>query len=253
MPILDRGDAQISYDVEGDGPAILLSHGYSATSRMWGGQVGPLSQRYRVITWDMRGHGQSEAGDDLAAYTEAATVGDMAALLDACGAEQAAIGGLSLGGYMSLAFHATHPERTSALLLFDCGPGYRKDEPRAGWNTMAVRRAEALEKKGFEALGVSAEVRVSTHKSAAGLALAARGMLVQHDSRVIDSLPTIKVPTLVLVGSKDEQFIAPSDYMAGKIPGATKAVIPDAGHAANIDQPDAFNEAVLKFLDSLAV
>src|SRR5256885_9534267 len=93
MPILDRGDARISYDVKGDGPTVLLSHGYSATSKMWNGQVGPLSERYRVITWDMRGHGQSEAGDDLAAYTEAATVEDMAALLDACGAERAAIGG----------------------------------------------------------------------------------------------------------------------------------------------------------------
>jgi pimeloyl-ACP methyl ester carboxylesterase len=76
-------------------------------------------------------------------------------------------------------------------------------------------------------------------------------MLVQHDSRVIDSLPSIAVPTLVLVGSKDEQFIAPSDYMAAKIPGATKVVIPDAGHAANIDQPEAFNQAVLHFLDGL--
>ena len=76
-------------------------------------------------------------------------------------------------------------------------------------------------------------------------------MLAQRDARVIDSLPSIAVPTFVLVGSKDEQFIAPSDYMAAKIPGATKVVLAGAGHAANIDQPEQFNRAVLDFLGGL--
>jgi pimeloyl-ACP methyl ester carboxylesterase len=73
-------------------------------------------------------------------------------------------------------------------------------------------------------------------------------MLAQRDATIIDSLPTIKVPTLVLVGADDKAFIAPTDYMANKIPDATKVVIPEAGHAANIDQPDAFNKAMLDFL-----
>ena len=70
-----------------------------------------------------------------------------------------------------------------------------------------------------------------THRSAQGLALAARGMLAQRDGRIINSLETIKVPTLIGVGSKDEAYFAASDYMTSKIPGATKVVIPDAGHA----------------------
>jgi pimeloyl-ACP methyl ester carboxylesterase len=252
MPTLDRDGVAISYESVGSGPAVLLSHGYSATAEMWRGQIGPLSDRHQVITWDMRGHGRSDSPDDLAAYSEAATVGDMAAILDACGVERAVIAGLSLGGYMSLAFHLAHPQRTAALLLFDTGPGYRKDEPRAGWNQMATRRAEAFESRGLGALGSSAEVRVSTHRSAAGLANAARGMLVQHDSRVMDSLATIGVPTLVLVGEKDEAFLNPADYMAAKIPGAAKVVVPGAGHAANIDQPADFNAAVLEFLAGLS-
>jgi pimeloyl-ACP methyl ester carboxylesterase len=77
-------------------------------------------------------------------------------------------------------------------------------------------------------------------------------MLAQRDARVIDSLASIKVPALVLVGAKDEPFLAATDYMASKIPGATKVVIPDAGHAANIDQPEAFNQAVLAFLERVA-
>ena len=76
-------------------------------------------------------------------------------------------------------------------------------------------------------------------------------MLTQHDSLLIDSLPTIAVPTLVLVGSEDKHFLAAADYMEGKIPGAQKAVIPDAGHAANLDQPAAFNRAVEGFLAGL--
>jgi pimeloyl-ACP methyl ester carboxylesterase len=76
-------------------------------------------------------------------------------------------------------------------------------------------------------------------------------MLAQRDARVINSLPAIAVPALVVVGSEDKPFMAASDYMAAKIPGAAKVVIPGAGHAANIDQPEAFNEAVLGFLDRL--
>ena len=84
-----------------------------------------------------------------------------------------------------------------------------------------------------------------------GLAHAARGMLTQRDATVINILPTIQVPSMVLVGSRDTPFLAATDYMAAKIPGATKIIIDDAGHAANIDQPAAFNDAVTKFLTNL--
>jgi pimeloyl-ACP methyl ester carboxylesterase len=76
-------------------------------------------------------------------------------------------------------------------------------------------------------------------------------MLAEEDATTIDSLPSINVPTLVLVGNDDTTFLAPTDYMAAKIPGPTKVVIPDAGHAANIDQPEAFNQVVVDFLDKI--
>ncbi len=113
------------------GPAILLTHGYSATSQMWRGQVEALSKDHRLVIWDMRGHGRSDSPDDPALYSEPATVADMAALLDTVGAKTAIVGGLSLGGYMSLAFHRVHPERVEALLIIDTGPGYKNDEARA--------------------------------------------------------------------------------------------------------------------------
>jgi pimeloyl-ACP methyl ester carboxylesterase len=249
MPFLNRDGVEIYYEQQGTGDiTILLSHGYSATSSMWRDQVETLSHNYSVISWDMRGHGQSASPDDAALYSEAHTIADMLALLDECETEQAVIGGLSLGGYMSLAFNVTHSERVRALMLFDTGPGYKKDEARNGWNKMAGERARTLEQQGLDALGKGNEVRIASHRSAQGLAHAARGMLTQVNDRVIQSLPGIKKPTLVLVGENDETFIIPTDYMALKIPGSKKVVIANAGHASNIDQPAAFNQAVVEFL-----
>jgi pimeloyl-ACP methyl ester carboxylesterase len=101
----------------------------------------------------------------------------MAALLRRCGIDHAVIGGLSLGGYMSLAFHLAHPEMVRALMLFDTGPGFRNPEARRVWNERAQQRADDLETRGFAALGQSDEVRASRHRSAPGLAGAASGML----------------------------------------------------------------------------
>ena len=173
----------------------------------------------------------------------------MAAILDAVGAKTAIIGGLSLGGYMSLAFHLKHPERTRALLIIDTGPGYKNDQARDGWNANAIRRAERFEADGFGDLSkASAEVRLARHRDAMGLARAARGMLTQKNARVIESLPAVAVPAVVIVGADDTPFLAASDYMAAKIPGAKKVVISGAGHSANIDQPEAFNAAIVGFL-----
>jgi pimeloyl-ACP methyl ester carboxylesterase len=260
MPKLQRNGVEIYFDThgpstsvgDGDAPVILLTHGFSATSRMWRGQIEALAKTHKLVLWDMRGHGQSSYPTDPTLYSEAHTVADMAAILDAVGAERAIIGGLSLGGYMSLAFHLAYPKRVQALLIIDCGPGFRNDAARAQWNDRAERRAQDFETRGLTALtGRSNELDPSAHRSIDGLIKAARGMLTQRDSRIIDSLPSIKVPAIVIVGAKDEPFLNASDYMAAKIPGARKVVIPEAGHAANIDQPNAFNRAVVDFLAQL--
>jgi len=252
MPKLNRDGVNIHYEVYGSGPPLLLTHGYSSTSAMWQGQIAALSKHHQLVLWDMRGHGQSDYPDDPAAYSEALTVGDMAALLDKIGADTAIVGGLSLGGYMSLAFVRTHPERVRALLIIDTGPGFKKDEARDAWNKRAFETGDRFEREGLEVLkSLSRERSSVVHRDASGLARAARGMLTQRDAGVIETLPRIKVPALVVVGADDTPFLAASDYMAAKIPGAKKVVIPAAGHAANIDQPQAFIDAVLAFLDSL--
>jgi pimeloyl-ACP methyl ester carboxylesterase len=252
MPKLNRDGVNIYYEVHGEGPPLILTHGYSSTSAMWQGQIAPLSQRHKLVLWDMRGHGQSDYPPDPNAYSEALTVADMAALLDEVGAGSAIVGGLSLGGYMSLAFYRAYPARVRALLIIDTGPGFKKDEAREAWNRRALDTADRLERDGLFVLkSASRERSAVKHRDAQGLALAARGMLTQRDARVIELLPQIKVPSLIVVGADDTPFLAASDYMAAKIPGAKKVVIPQAGHAVNIDQPQAFIDAVLPFLANL--
>ena len=244
----------IDCEVGGSGPTVLLSHGYSATGRMWALQRPALEPRYRLVTWDMRGHGQTESPDDPAQYSTDFTVADMRGLLDHVGGTPAVVGGLSLGGYVSLAFYRAHPQMVRALVICDSGPGYRNAEARGAWNQRAHERAKDLEARGLDALASSSrEMReaMGHHRSAQGLAHAARGMLAQQDSAVIDSLPAIRVPTLIIVGDRDTPFIAPSEYMAMKIPGARIEVIAGAGHSSNLDQPTAFTKVILDFLDSI--
>lgn len=254
MATIDRDGVGIWYEVAGERRGrlpVLLSHGFSASNRMWERNLAALTGGRQVISWDMRGHGRSDSPEDPDRYSEALSVADMAAVLDAAGAERAVVGGLSLGGYLSLAFHATHPGRVAALMLFDTGPGYRRDEPREEWNRTVERTAAGYETRGLAALPNRGEVAGAGHRGAAGLALAARGIMRQHDASVIDSLASIAVPTLVVVGADDRPFRTAADYMARRIPGARLVVIDGAGHAVNVDQPEAFDRAVLAFLREL--
>jgi pimeloyl-ACP methyl ester carboxylesterase len=98
MPKISRDGVEIYYEIHGSGPTLLLTHGYSSTSAMWLGQIAALSKHHKLVLWDMRGHGRSDYPDDPSGYSEALTVGDMAALLDEVGVENAIVGGLSLGG-----------------------------------------------------------------------------------------------------------------------------------------------------------
>jgi pimeloyl-ACP methyl ester carboxylesterase len=254
MAMLNRGGVGIYYEVTGtqNGKTpVLLSHGMSATTEMWEPNLPALAAGRQVITWDIRGHGRSDSPDDQALYTEAHCVADMAAILDALGIERAVIGGLSLGGYLSLAFNLAYPGRATALMLFDTGPGYRRDEPRQRWNDTVAVNAKRMEDFGLDALSGSDEVAGAKHRGISGLIRAQRGIMPQFDGRVIESLPGISVPTLVLVGADDDPFLAAAEYMAAHIPNAKKVVLDDAGHASNMHQPTAFNRAVLEFLDSI--
>lgn len=238
------------HNPDAPGVPLLLTHGFGATAAMWNPNIGALSVDRPVIAWDMRGHGSSDAPEDMDRYSEQISVADMAAILDAAGADRAVLGGMSLGGYLSLAFHLVHPQRVAALVLVDTGPGYRSDEARDKWNAWVERRAQELE-RGEARADISTEVAQAVHAHPEGLPRAARGVMAQKDARVITSLDSITIPTLVVVGAQDTDFLAPADYMHRKISHSRKLVIDNAGHAANMDQPETFNAAVRQLLEQL--
>ncbi len=253
MPTLHREGLGLHFEETGQGVPILLTHGFSATSAMFTDTARALADDFRVVTWDLRGHGSSDSPDDPSLYSSELVMGDMVALLDHLDIERAVVGGHSVGGFLTLLFAVTHPERVSALVLEDTGPGYRSDTAREQWNTSVVESyATALTERGLDGLPAGTELHGDAHQGAVGLIHAARGILVQHDAQVLEALPTILVPTLVIVGENDNAFVPGSRYMAEKIPNAQLVEISGAGHAPNLSHAELFDECLRTFLEEVA-
>jgi Predicted hydrolases or acyltransferases (alpha/beta hydrolase superfamily) len=242
---------KIAYHVAGDGPGLLLTHGFGSSSHMWESNVEALSAHHTVVTWDLRGHGESDYPENQDLYRPELVVEDMRSIMRECGFNWFTPVGMSVGGYLSLLYAVSHPDTLESLILVDAGPGFRDDDARAKWNDFAENdRARRFEELGVAALEEGrSEFRRDVHKGAAGLARAARGFLTQYDSSVIEGLATIVVPTLVVAGVNDHAFLRSCHYIAKKIPGAQLVEIPNAGHASNIDNAPFFNDAVSRFLD----
>ena len=244
---------RVYYEDHGSGTPILLSHGYRSNSQAWNGNLPALTKNYRVITWDNRGHGKTDSPQRQDLYSDAHQVTDVTSLLGELGVEKAVIGGLSMGGALTMQIALQHPEICLALIICDTGPGYRKRELRDEWNINAHVYHDELMTRGLEGLDSTPEVMNvrDHHESAQGLAKAAIGMVLQRNEGVLGRLGQIDIPTLVIVGALDEKFLNSADYISSRVPNARKVVIPDAGHAANIDNPEAFDAAVLQFLDDV--
>jgi pimeloyl-ACP methyl ester carboxylesterase len=222
----------------------------------------------RVLLWDYRGHGRSQAPEDPAAYGMAQVVEDLGRVLDwGAPGRAAALGGHSFGGLASLHYGASHRERLRALLLFGSGPGFRSAAPQAVWAQQTERTAGFLERRGMRAFLASAAgatavglrpelpaARAAAEAIAAqdprGLALFARHVAANAPP-AIDALPGLDVPALVLVGERDEAYLRAAEVMAARLPRSHKVVLPRAGHVANLEEADAFNAVLLDFLAPL--
>lgn len=248
---------KLYYEVHGEGVPVVFTHGFAGTTWMWHQQVLVLSEKYKLVVWDMRGHGQSESPPSAGQYSIDIVVDDLYHLLHSLNVERAVIGGLSMGGYLSLRFYMSHPEMVMGLILMDTGPGYRNATHMAEWNKDVERRAKLLDHgiKAFASdlgttiLNTYTPQNLMLKQNPVGLAHMARNVMAQHDTAVISVLGDIKVPVLILVGDRDTPFLRSSEYMAKAIPNAEYVVIPSAGHSSNIDNADAFNKAVLDFLN----
>ena len=255
----------LAFVEQGSGPVVVLLHGFPLNRVMWAEQIRTLSESHRVIAPDLRGHGDSPAPD--AVYTMEAMADDVVELLDGLGVvEPVVVGGLSMGGYVALAMALNHPSRLRGLMLIDTRAA--ADSPEAAKGREETARAvldaghpravvEAMIPKlfGKSTLKDHPErvdpMRAEMEKtSASGVAGALRGMAIRPDRR--GDLARITVPTLVVVGKED--VIAPPDEaraIAEGLPDGRLEVVPDAGHLSPLENPQAFNEVVLRFLRGL--
>jgi pimeloyl-ACP methyl ester carboxylesterase len=253
MPSVEINDFRIHYERAGSGPPLVLLHGISGNARSWQHQLQELAAAYDVVAWDMRGYGGSS--DPLGPYTLADVAGDLAGLLDHLGFAAAALGGHALGGVLALEFYAHYASRVDALVLADTNAGRAElvveerparapatpaDAAVPRPNTPALLSLDAPPEVLDEAEHILAELHPDGYRYAAHA-------LAEADARAV--LPTISVPTLVLWGELDE--VTPredAEALAQNIPNAQFEVIANAGHLSNLEQPDAFNTAVRRFL-----
>jgi pimeloyl-ACP methyl ester carboxylesterase len=235
----------LHFEAHGQGPDILLTHGFGATGRMWDEQIEEFTDRYRLIVWDLPGHGESKAS------ASEAPVEAMRTVLDAANADRAVLVGLGIGGLLSLRFWRAYPDRVRALILIGTMPGLRSNAAREIWNAQIARMAASLERDGLDALEGGAEVDPHLHVYPLSLGQAARDLLTQRDSGALPFLPEIDVPALILVGSEDKPNLTAADFMARVMPNATKTVITRANHAATLHKPGASNAAIRAFLRRL--
>ena len=250
----------IEYDVRGEGPALVLLHAFPLGSFMWDPQCETLSAARRVVRFDARGFGESDLADGPLTMERIAD--DAAALMDALSIERAVVGGCSMGGYAALAFVRRHPQRLLGVVLQDTRAGADTAEAKAGRAALAEKvLAEGPE--AAVAAFLPKLVGETTHRERPDLvaslrarilatpppaiASALHGLAARADSR--ETLPTIAVPTLVMVGAEDA-LTPPAEaaLLAAAIPRARFDVIPGAGHLANLENPAAVNAALGAFL-----
>ena len=253
MPHAKLNGVNLYYEASGSGTAVVLTHGFAGSTKMWLPQVEALSKEYQVITYDIRGHGQSDAPADRALYSWGIAIEDLHQLLTSLGVKEAIVGGLSLGGIVSFHYYLKHPEMTKALIIADSGPGFRNPQSMAAWDQERYKLTEVLEKGGMAAYMASPYANTTYYTTSdvmvahSPIGLSNINIALQTNQEMVP-LEKIKVPALVIVGSGDTNSIPPANYMHRKIPNSRLAVIPQAGHGSNVDQPAIFNRTVLDFL-----
>jgi len=257
--VLDRPGARLVYEVTGEGPAVVLIHGFGLDMRMWDPQLADLAARFRVVRYDCRGFGASGPLDPAVPYTHA---GDLVALLDHLDIGEAVLAGLSFGGRVALQTALAVPDRVRGLaLLGSVLDGVPWDPESARGLDEVARRVQAggvlAGREAWLAHPLFAAAR-SRPDLAAALAAMVAGYPGQHwlgqdphrqTRPPVEVLEGVTVPTLVAVGERDVPgFREMSAALARRIPGAAYHVVADAGHMINMEQPAAVCELLTRFV-----
>ncbi len=269
MPKITTDDGvALYYEEAGAGVPVVFVHEFAGDYRSWEPQMRAMGRRYRAITYNARGWPPSDVPQEAEKYSQQRACDDIRAILDGLKIEKAHIVGLSMGGFATLHFGLTYPERALSLVVAGCGYGAEKSE-RDKFRGEAETIATFLREKGMQAFADTyayGPTRVQfENKDPRGFEEFKR-MLAEHSNigsahtqfcvqrerpslyDLEDKLRTLDVPTLIVTGDEDWPCLAPGIYMKRLIPSAGLLVVPNSGHTVNLEEPDAFNAAVLEFL-----
>ena len=268
MPYASVNGVSLYYEEHGSGYPLVWSHEFAGDYRSWKPQVQFFSRRYRVITYNARGYPPSDVPESLDDYTQEQSVDDLRGLLERLSIERAHIGGLSMGGNVALNFGLTHPEMARSLIVAGTGAGSTGPKP---FRQNVNMRADRMRAGGMEAMGdyLNSGTRVQLLRkdplgyeefrqgflehSPIGSALTFSGVQGRRPPifDLEERMRALDVPTLIMTGDEDEPCIEPSVFMKRCIPRSGLAVMPQAGHAINLEDPDLFNRIALDFLTAV--
>ena len=264
MTLIRIDDIQVAYTDTGIGRSVVLIHGYPFNRSLWNEQVTALSSAYRVIVPDLRGFGETDASEGTATMNRMAQ--DVVQLMDHLEVPQAVIGGLSMGGYVALAFYKQFPSRVRALILADTRAQADTEEAKQS----RAQQAEKALSEGMAGIADTMLPKLLTPETVSkrpevvkrvrdmmlktkpeGAAAALRGMAERDDQTSL--LSQISSPTLILVGAEDAITpVADSEKMHQAIKSSRLVVLENAGHVSNVERAEKFNEALLRFLTDSA-
>jgi len=256
-------DLEFHVEIDGDGPPLLLLHGFTGSVRAWDDVRPGLAARARVISIDLIGHGRSAVPADPARYSLDWAARDLTALLDALGLETVDVLGYSMGGRVALHLALQAPERIAKLILESASPGIADDAERVQRIASDDALAQRIEQHGVErfvaewerqpllepAPHVSAAARNQQHvqrlrNDPTGLANSLRGMGAGQQTPLWSALPDFGRPALLIVGERDPRYRQIGERMRALLPEAELAIVPAAGHTVHLDQPVRFVELV---------
>ena len=267
MASLVTNGVQLNVEIEGQGPPLVLLHGFTGSAANWRAHAAVWSGKFRTVAVDLLGHGASDSPADPACYRVEQCVNDLAAIFDRLDLARVHLLGYSMGGRVALHLAAAHPDRLATLVLESTSPGLAGPDERRARVSSDEALANMIERQGLEVfvehwsrqplfasqadlpVGVRADLRAQRlRNNPHGLANSLRGIGAGVMPALWDCLPGVGVPTLVIAGALDDRYVRIAAAMAAGLPSAEVAVVPGAGHTVHLEQPEAFDRLVLQFL-----
>jgi pimeloyl-ACP methyl ester carboxylesterase len=269
MPHATTDDGvRLYYEETGSGRPVIFVHEYAGDYRSWEPQMRQFGQRYRAITYNARGYPPSDVPEEVAQYSQARAADDIASVLDHLKVDKAHIIGLSMGGFATLHFGFRHPSRALSLCVAGCGYGAERGQTEKfraeadtiaafimdqGMEVFAAKYAYGPTRVQFEnkdPRGFDEFRRMLAEHSALGARNTQLGVQRERPSLydLIDQMKALTLPTLILTGDEDWPCLAPGLLMKQTIQSAALSVMPNCGHAINIEDPDEFNRIVSAFI-----